>query len=326
MEIIRHPEAVPDALKGAVIALGNFDGFHRGHQAVVGAARRIAREAGAPLALFTTEPHPRSFFRPEDPPFRLTPFRERAHLFEAFGVDLLLCMTFDLALSRHSPEAFVASILVGHLAATHVVTGFDYRFGKGRAGDADLLRKLGDIHGFAVTSIAPVTTGDAGGEPVIYSSSVIRETLQKGDVRQAAELLGHWWTISGRVIEGDRRGRTIGFPTANVELGDSIHPLHGVYAVRVEIEGETTIFDAVANIGRRPTFDKRDVLLEVHIPGFDGDIYGRHLRVEFVAFLRGERKFDGLEALKAQIGADTGAALATLRDPAHARARLTLPH
>ncbi|GAB4121714.1 MAG: bifunctional riboflavin kinase/FAD synthetase [Rhodothalassiaceae bacterium] len=310
MKIVRHPETLPAALRGSAIALGNFDGFHLGHQAVADRARRIAREASVPFAIFTTEPHPRRYFRPADPPFRLTPFRERACLLADFGVDLLVSMRFDARLASRPPRDFVADILVEKLGVSHVVTGYDYRFGKGRAGDTALLADLGKDLGFALTVVAPVGTG--GAEPVIYSSSRIRAHLAAGEPRDAARLLGRPFTISGRVISGDKRGRAIGFPTANMALGETIRPRGGVYAVHVEIEGEATPRTGVANIGRRPTFDSTGTLLEVHLFDFAGDLYGRHLRVALIDMLREERKFDGIEALRQQISADCVAARAVL--------------
>jgi len=321
VEIVRHPDELSPHARGCVAALGNFDGFHRGHQAVVGEAGRLARAMGASLAVITTEPHPRRFFRPADPPFRLTPFRERADLLARFGVDVLGALSFDEALARTPPQDFVMEVLVRGFGALHVVVGFNYRFGKGRAGGVDTLARMGEMEGFGVSAVPPlyIETGAHAGEP--YSSSRIREAVGQGRVRAAAELLGHWWALSGRVLEGDRRGRSIGFPTINLALGEAVRPLFGVYAVRAEIAGEPGPLCGVANIGQRPTFDQNEALLEVHLFDFQGDLYGRHARIELVDFLRGEETFAGPEALKAQIARDCDDARARLAEPANARER-----
>lgn len=323
MLIIRHHEDVPASHRGSVVALGNFDGFHRGHQVVVGEAGRLARTMGCRLGVVTTEPHPRSFFKPDDPPFRLTPFRERAALLEAFGVDVLGVLPFDATLRGMAAEDFVNTVLLKGFGAVHVVVGYDYRFGKGRGGDTDVLAKMGEAEGFGLTVIEPVRFGVEGAAGQTYSSSLVRQTLGDGMARNAAALLGHWWAVNGLVVKGDQRGRTIGFPTANIELGESLQPAFGVYAVRVQLEGhEDRVFNGIANLGKRPTFDKQDVLLEVHLFDFDEDVYGRHARVEFVGFVRPERKFEGLEALKSQITTDCETARAILADPENARDRL----
>lgn len=325
MRLIRHVDEIPAAARGCVVALGNFDGFHRGHQAVIGEAGRIARAMGVPLAVMVTEPHPVRFFAPDTPPFRLTPFRERAQLLEDFGVDSLLVLPFDKDLAGMSAQDFVLDILIGGLGALHVVVGYDYRFGKKRGGDTAMLGWMGEMEGFGLTVMEPVTVGLEGFAGEIYSSTLIRNALRAGEARKAAALLGHWWSINGRVAKGDQRGRTIGFPTANVELGDSLEPKLGVYAVRVIVEGEDDYHQGVANIGRRPTFDKRDILLEVHLFDFSGDLYDRHVRVELVAFLREERKFSGLDALKAQIQEDARTARTVLAEPENARSHLGVP-
>jgi riboflavin kinase / FMN adenylyltransferase len=326
LEIFRHIEELSGQFDNCVVALGNFDGFHRGHQAVIGEAGRFAREKSVPLAIFTTEPHPRSFFAPGADNFRLTPFRARARLLEAFGVDVLFVPQFDAELAATSAEDFVGRILVGALGAGRVVVGYDYRFGKGRRGDVGLLKDLRAKHDYELTIIDPVAFGIEGVAGEVYSSSLVREALLRGEARRAAALLGHWWSIDGRIVRGDERGRTIGFATANIELHETIIPRHGVYAVRLSLEGfEDTILDGVANIGKRPTFDKQDELLEVHLFDFDRDIYDVHASVELVGFIRGEEKFDGIEALKAQIKADCTTARQILDDPDNERAHLSLP-
>lgn len=325
MRLIRHSDTMPADLQGSVVALGNFDGLHRGHQVVLGEAARLARQKGVPLSVVVTEPHPVRFFAPDAPPFRLTPMRERAQLLESFGVDLLLVLTFDAELAGTAAQDFVRTTLVQDLKAEAVVVGYDYRFGKGRAGDSDLLAVMGADHAFDVYVVDAVTVGIDGFAGEIYSSTIVREALNEGRPRRAAALLGHWWTVAGRVLKGDQRGRTIGFPTANVELGERLVPKLGVYAVRVHIEGESEPRDGVANLGKRPTFDKKDVLLEVHIFDFAEDIYDRHVSVELVSFLRGEHKFDGLESLKAQIAKDSETARTVLADPENAHNRLAPP-
>jgi riboflavin kinase/FMN adenylyltransferase len=302
MRLIRHCNELPPDLKGAVVALGNFDGVHKGHQAVIRTARRIADELGAPLAVMTFEPHPRNFFKPDQPPFRLTPFRVKARLIEALGADLAIMQHFDAAFANMTATEFVGSILVCGLAARHVVVGYDYVFGKGRQGTGALLQKLADEGNFGFTSVPPEIAPDGD----VYSSTRVREFLVGGQPADAAKLLGHYWEVEGRVEHGDARGRTIGFPTANFALGEYQRPATGVYAVRAGVDhgGATVWHNGVANFGRRPTFDKTDEVLEVHLLDTSQDLYGKHLRVALVEFLRPELKFSGLAALKAQIEAD----------------------
>jgi riboflavin kinase/FMN adenylyltransferase len=312
MRVHRHYDRLPDADRGSVVAIGNFDGVHRGHQAVIGEAKKIAAKIGAPSAVLTFEPHPRSFFRPDDPPFRLTPMRLKAHAIEALGVDLLFVVRFDAEFASFSAERFVAQVLgKAGLAARHVVTGYDFVFGKGRSGNAVLLERLAREHGYAYTAVSPVAA--ESGE--IYSSTQIRAYLQKGKPKQAAHLLGRPWEIEGRVETGQQRGRTIGFPTANVRLTDVLQPAHGVYAVRAGVDqgANTQWFDGVANFGSRPTVDGKSVWLEIHLFDFAGDLYGKHLRVAFIDFLRAEMKFPSFDALKEQIARDSQAARDLLR-------------
>jgi len=325
MRLFRHTNEIQSADRGCVVALGNFDGFHRGHQVVIGEAGRLARSMGLPLAVVVTEPHPVSFFAPKVAAFRLTPFRERAQLLENFGVDQLLVLPFDNDLATMSAQDFVLDILCADMDAKHVFVGYDYRFGKGRGGGTDVLACMGDMEGFGLTVINAVTVGLEGYAGEVYSSTVVRNALKNGEARKAAAILGHWFTINGRVTEGDKRGRTIGFPTANVELGESLEPKLGVYAVRVRVDGTEDVISGVANIGSRPTFDKRDILMEVHLFGFDQNIYDRHMRVELVAFLRPELKFDGIDALKAQIHDDCRVAKIILAEPENAADRLSAP-
>ncbi|MEM7443404.1 MAG: bifunctional riboflavin kinase/FAD synthetase [Pseudomonadota bacterium] len=317
MQLFRHTEGIPDDLKGGVVAIGNFDGVHLGHRIVLDEARSVAADIDAPLGVLSFEPHPRSLFRPDAPPFRLTPFRVRAHLLQALGVDLHVVLTFDREFSERSAENFVEEIVVGGLAARHVVIGYDFHFGHKRRGDADLLRAMGKEHAFGVSVVTQA--GDEAGD--VYSSSRVRELLQKGDPKGAAALLGRAWTIEGRVDKGDQRGRDLGYPTANITLGDHLRPAYGVYAVRCAIEpvaGQPSVWlDGVANLGIRPMWRTEEPLLEVHLFDFDGDIYGNHVAVELVDYLRGEMHFDDVEALIAQMDRDSEQARKTLVQLSH---------
>jgi riboflavin kinase / FMN adenylyltransferase len=308
MRLFRHFSPFPSDARGAVLALGNFDGVHRGHQAVIARSGAIARAEGRLQGVVTFEPHPRAVFRPEDPPFRLTPLRVKAHQLEALGVDLMISLHFDAAFAQRSAENFVTEILHRGLGCGHVVSGYDFVFGQGRAGDAALLERMGRELGFGVTILQPV----AGGDGSVFSATKVRELLVAGKPEAAAELLGRVWEIDGRVEHGDARGRTIGFPTANLSLGDYLRPAPGVYAVRAGIERGGTVewHDAVANLGTRPTVAGTDLRLEIHLLDFDGDLYGQHLRAALIAWIRPERKFAGLDELKAQIARDAEAARA----------------
>ncbi|HEY3917009.1 MAG TPA: bifunctional riboflavin kinase/FAD synthetase [Stellaceae bacterium] len=302
MRVFRHIEASGDA-RGAVVAAGNFDGVHLGHQAVLAHAKAIARRDAAPFAVLTFEPHPRAVFQPGLPPFRLTPFRAKSLVLESLGVDLLFVLHFDQAFAQKSAEDFVAETLVAGLGARTVVVGYDFVFGHKRRGTPDLLQAEGaKQHGFGVAVVAPV----AAASGTVYSSTQIREHLVAGRPREAAALLGRPWEIDGRVELGDKLGRTIGFPTANIGLADYLRPAPGVYAVRAGIEDGATVHwhDGAANLGWRPTVGGKDLRLETHLFDFSGDLYGKHLRVALIERLRPEQRFDGLDALKAQIAAD----------------------
>ncbi len=310
MRLFRHHTEVPVEARGAVVALGNFDGVHRGHQAVIGAAGQLARDLGTTLAVLTFEPHPREFFGPGQPSFRLTPFRTRVRHLEAIGVDHLFVLHFDQELAGKSAEAFVVEVLGEGLQAAHVVVGYDFVFGAKRRGNAALLGELGASYGFAVTSVAPAAS-DSG---EIFSSTRIREHLQAGRPLAAARLLGRPWEIEGRVEHGDALGRELGYPTANVALGEYLLPAQGIYAVKAGIdEGRGTVWrDGVASLGTRPTVGGTRLQLEVHLFDFAADLYGRHLRVAMIDYLRPEKKFDGLPALTAQIAEDCRQARAVL--------------
>lgn len=312
MRLIRHFQDVPVEGHGAVAALGNFDGVHLGHQAVIREAAEVAHAHKAPLAVLTFEPHPRSFFRPQDPPFRLTPFRIKTRHLQALGVNFLFELAFDAEMAARSAETFVTEILVGGFHVAHVVVGYDFCFGKGRAGNAALLTEFGGRHGFGVTSVAAAKEG-AG---PAYSSTLARERLMAGDPKSAAATLGRPWEIEGRVEHGDARGRHLGFPTANIALGEFMEPKLGVYAVMAADDSDEVPrwIGGVANLGSRPTVGGTRVQLEVHLFDFAGDLYGKHLRVALMDFIRPEMKFNGLDALKTQIAVDSLAARRMLKE------------
>ncbi|HYM32139.1 MAG TPA: bifunctional riboflavin kinase/FAD synthetase, partial [Candidatus Cybelea sp.] len=291
MRVLRHYTDVPSEATRGVIAIGSFDGVHRGHRVVIGAAAEVADRLGAPLGVLTFEPHPRTYFRPDQPSFRLSTLRSKAHRLEALGVDVVFALHFDAALASMSAQDFVMRVLVEGLKARHLVVGYDFIFGQARGGDPAVLGWMGDMEGFGITVIEPVGDGSE-----IFSSTRVRQHLAEARPQAAADLLGHWWSIEGRVQHGDRRGRTIGFPTANIELDDLLIPAHGVYAVRVGVErdgGKVEWHLGVANLGKRPTVGKEDVLLEAHLFDFQGDLYGQHVRVELVEYIRAVRKFAG---------------------------------
>ena len=319
IRVVRHPGPQSHHPRGAVLAMGNFDGVHRGHALLIGRAGDLARARQRPLGILTFEPHPRCVFVPAAEPFRLTPFRVKERELARLGVDLLFVQHFDLAFAAKSAEEFMSEVIVDAIGASHVVVGWDCTFGKGRRGSPDLLRAAGPERGFGVTVVEPIR----GADEIVYSSTQIRALLKAAKPREAAALLGRFWEIDGRVALGDRRGRTIGFPTANLELDDYLRPAFGVYAVRVSGDGPDDPFagrtvDGVANLGLRPTVGTPAPRLEVHLFDVDLDLYGRHLRVALVDFIRPEQKFAGLDALKAQIAADAGRAreiLAALPQP-----------
>jgi len=299
--VFDHWAETPERWKGGVVALGNFDGVHRGHQALLARAAEIAKPLKAPVVALTFEPHPRRFFVPDTGPFRLTMPPAKVRLLEQYGVEAVLAQRFDQEFAALSADAFLGEVLQKGLAAKHVVCGYDFTFGARRSGNVEMLREKGPMHGFGVTVLDPVMR-----EGEIYSSTRIREALRAGWASEATELLGHPWEIEGPVEEGDKRGRTIGFPTANVALGEHLRPRFGVYAVRALLERNW--LKGVANLGRRPTVGKLTENFEVHLFDFADDIYGRTLRVALHDFIRPEMKFAGLDQLKAQIDADARAA------------------
>lgn len=311
MKLLRHYADLPDELRHGVVVLGNLDGVHRGHQQVIGGALADAAALGAPVVVITFEPHPRRFFAPDQPPFRLTPLRSKAVQLAALGVETMIVLAFDTEMSRMPAESFVEEVLVNGVAAKQVTVGYDFRFGHRRRGDVALLQGMAEVGGFAVKVIDPVASAD--GE--VYSSTRIREFLAAGKPGHAAALLGRPFEIEGRVEKGDQRGRSLGFPTANLDLDEYQRPAYGVYAVRAGLgDGEAPEwFDGVANLGVRPTVDGSRLLLETHLFDFDRDIYGQLLRIGLIEFIRPERRFDGLDALRAQIADDSAAARRILR-------------
>jgi riboflavin kinase/FMN adenylyltransferase len=306
MERLTSDETMPAHLRGGVIALGKFDGFHRGHQAVVARAIDRARSEGRPALVATFDPHPVRLFRPDAPPFRLTTLDQRARLFVDAGADAMLVFRFSRELAARSAEDFVA-MLARDFGAAGVVTGEDFTFGKGRAGNVALLRELGAPLGLAAEAVAPVT--DAQGD--VISSSRVRDALVAGDCAAAAALLTRPFAIEGTVIHGDSRGRTIGFPTANMALGDYLRPAYGIYAVRARLP-DGRVIGGAANLGIRPTFDPPTELLETFLFDFAGDLYGQTIEVALVERLRAEEKFAGIDALVAQMETDVARARAIL--------------
>jgi riboflavin kinase / FMN adenylyltransferase len=317
LRIFRHYDDVPPPLRGAVVAIGNFDGVHRGHRALIAEAKMQAEARRSPLAVLSFEPHPQEYFRalrqevglaPAGPDcFRLTPLRTKARLLADLGVDALFALTFDGDMARRTPEDFVSNVLVAGLGISGAVVGHDFEFGQKRAGNLATLAYMGEMEGFSVTAFDTVT---ASGDEKI-SSSLIRRLLKDARPQDAARLLGRPWAIEARVEHGDARGRTMGFPTANMHLGHCLAPAFGVYAVRVSIlEGDRAVarHDGVANFGIRPMYQVEVPLMETHLFDFDGDLYGKYLSVELIRYIRPEAKFDGLPALIAQIGADAARA------------------
>ncbi|GMM91733.1 bifunctional riboflavin kinase/FAD synthetase [Qipengyuania sp. MTN3-11] len=295
MRWLDHRARIPEPLRGAVIALGNFDGFHTGHQAVAKEAIDWARAEGRPAIIATFDPHPARFFRPEVPPFRLTTLEQRQELYLAAGATAMLVFHFDAELANTSAEHFLDRILIERLGAHGVVTGADFRFGQGATGDVDLLR----------ASELQVRIAEAvmdSGAPV--SSSRIREALRTGDPQEAARLLTRPFAIRGVVEHGDKRGREIGYPTANLAIENYLRPQYGIYAVTGRILATGQVLRGAANIGVRPQFEPPKELLEPYFFDFAGDLYGQEIEVAFHHFLRGEARFDSLEALQEQMAQD----------------------
>lgn len=301
MRILSDLSDITATDRGAAAAIGNFDGVHLGHRAVIDLARGEADRLGAPLGVMTFEPHPREYFAPDAPPFRLMNRAARAHRLAKIGVERLFELPFDAALAALSPEAFACDVIAQGLGLRHVVIGADFRFGKGRAGDAAMLEELGRAHGFGVTA-SPLIALDAGE----VSSTAIRHALSEGRPRDAAAMLGHWHRLEGEVIHGEKRGRELGYPTANIGVAGLHMPRFGVYAVKVDVlEGpHAGTYDGAASIGVRPMFGENQPNCETFLFDFKGDLYGTEISVALVEYLRGEEKFDGLDALIAQMDAD----------------------
>ena len=307
VEVIRGWRDLPDSQRGAAAAIGAFDGVHRGHQAVIASAREAAQRLGAPLAVVSFDPHPRRLFQPEAAPFRLMTADQMARALAPLGVDRLYLIPFDAEMAGMTDEAFARRVLSEELGVAHAAVGFDFTFGKGRSGSPALLRTYGETLGFTVSVTDRID--DASG--LKLSSSAVREALKAGDMDRAAAILGRPFAIQGEVIHGDKRGRTIGVPTANIAMGDYMRPAYGVYATRTRLP-DGRVIKGVANLGVRPMFEIEQPLLEVWLFDFDESLYGQTVETDLVAFLRGEMKFDGLDELKVQIEADAAAARALL--------------
>ena len=289
------------------MAVGAFDGVHLGHRAVIAQAAEAARALGAPLGVVSFDPHPRRWFQPEAAPFRLMSAEQMATALAPLGVERLYLLPFDAEMAAMSDADFARRVLAEGLGVVHAAVGFDFTFGKGRSGSPEALKAYGRDLGFTVSVAERID--DASG--LKLSSSAVREALAAGDMDRAAAILGRPFAIAGEVVHGDKRGRTIGVPTANVRMGDYMRPAYGVYATRTRL-ADGRLIDGVANLGVRPMFETPEPLLEVWLFDFDESLYGQVVETELVAFLRGELKFDGLDALKVQIDADAGAAKAIL--------------
>lgn len=306
-EPLIDPATLPDRLRDGHVVVGNFDGVHRGHAAVIAQAAEPAHAAGRPVVALTFEPHPRTFFQPDRPLFRLTDAREKARMLARAGADATVVLTFDERLSQIEAEDFVADVLARRLGAHTVVVGWDFHFGRARRGSPAFLAEAGPRHGLYVEVAPPY----GGGTPV--SSSAIRDHLAAGELQAAGRLLGRRWIVEGEVVHGDKRGRDLGFPTANVRLAPETRLRHGVYAVRVLVDDR--IVDGAASYGRRPQFDDGAPLFETYLMDFSGDLYGKPLRIELASFLRPEEKFESVDALVVQMARDVNDARAALAAP-----------
>lgn len=307
MEVIHDWRGLGPAQKGAAVAVGAFDGVHRGHQAVIAEAKAAADRLGAPLGVVTFDPHPRRLFQPDAAPFRLMTPDQMARALAPLGVDRLYLIPFDAEMAAMGDEEFARRVLSEGLGIVHAAVGFDFTFGKGRSGSPEALRRYGETLGFTVSVTERLD--DASG--LKLSSSAVREALAAGDMDRARAIVGRPFAIQGTVIHGDKRGRTIGVPTANIALGDYMRPAYGVYATRTRLP-DGRVIDGVANLGVRPMFQIDQPLLEVWLFDFDESLYDQTVETDLVAFLRGEMRFDGLDALKVQIEADAEAARVAL--------------
>ncbi|MFJ6024723.1 bifunctional riboflavin kinase/FAD synthetase [Brevundimonas sp. NPDC092305] len=307
MDVVTDWRALPDGLKGAAVAIGAFDGVHRGHQAVIGEARAAADRLGAPLGVVSFDPHPRRWFQPDAAPFRLMTPAQMARAVQPLGVDRLYLLPFDAEMAAMSDDDFARQVLADGLGVRHAAVGFDFTYGKGRTGSPEGLRRQGEGMGFTVSRVDRVDDPDG----LKLSSSAVREALKAGDMARGAAILGRPFAIEGEVVHGDKRGRTIGVPTANVPMGDYMRPAYGVYATRTRLP-DGRLIDGVANLGVRPMYELDAPLLEVWLFDFEEELYGQTIETQLIDFLRGEMKFDDLDALKVQIEADAAAARSAL--------------
>ena len=308
MDVVNGYDHVPRTARCGVLAIGNFDGVHRGHQVLLAKAREIAKPLKAPAGVLAFEPHPRTLFQPDRPHFRLTTLTQRIALFRQFGMDLCLVLPFDRKLASLTAEQFIERVLVAGFGLKHAVIGYDFHFGRDRGGSPASLVAAGKEMGFGVTVVEPVADG---GE--VVSSSAVRAELAQGDIEGATFLLGHRWRVAGEVKGGAQRGTGMGYPTANIGLAAGTALAHGIYAVQVHVGGK--VYGGAAYLGTRPTFDNGDAVLETFLLDFDGDLYGKTIELEFIGFIRSDRKFDGGGALVAQMDKDVARARELLADP-----------
>lgn len=306
--VLRDAETVPETARGAIVALGNFDGVHLGHQRLVATVREAAARSGRPSAILTFDPHPAAFFAPDQPRFRLTSDAVKFKILAALGLDLAFVLRFDATLAQTSAAEFVSRIVGRQLGAEGLVVGPDFHFGRGREGTPETLARLAGQEGLACTVAEPVQMDGAQ-----ISSSRIRSALVGGDVASANRWLGYRWFVEGEVVHGAKRGRELGYPTANVALDPGCGLRHGIYAVRVAI-APGDVRDGVASFGRRPTFDDGAPLLEINLLDFAGDLYGRRIECEFVAWIRGEERFESVDALIVRMDQDAAGARVALRE------------
>jgi riboflavin kinase / FMN adenylyltransferase len=295
-------DQIPAHIKNGLVAIGNFDGVHRGHQQLLNVAKTEASKRGCSWGILTFEPHPRSFFKPQDPVFRLTPAHLKARLVQEMGADFMLTLDFNASLANQEHEDFIRNILVEKLGVAHVVTGYDFHFGKGRRGNPESLSHLGEAHGFAVTSVDQVS--DDGDTRSPFSSSSVRTSLRRGHMREATRELGYHWMIMGEVVPGDQRGRTIGFPTANIILEAGAEPSRGIYAVMARDVSGGPSWMGAGYFGDRPTFNTNRTFLEVYLLDQDIDLYGRTLEISFIEMIRPDKSFKSVEELIAQMKMD----------------------
>lgn len=313
MRLLGAVEPVPPEFLHAVVAIGNFDGLHRGHQELLLLAKERAEREGRSWGIVTFEPHPRSFFKPDEPVFRLTPLPLKVRLAAALGASFVLSLTFDRAFSLLEPRDFIQQHLVERMQAAHVVTGYDFHFGRGRKGNPSVLKELGQQFGFDVTIVDQVADEGDGNSP--FSSSSIRSALRRGHLATAARELGYYWTVMGEVVPGDQRGRAMGFPTANIILEEGAEPIRGIFTVRVRDGGKKTsrTWGGAGYFGDRPTFEPRRPFLEVHLFDTHEDLYGRTLLVEFIDLIRPDQKFDSVDDLIDRMNQDCVEAKARLQ-------------